>query len=109
MGGTPDQEVPRNWVGLSLTVRLSQAGTEFSSEEVGALLETRNVKGIGGRVIRNEGHTGCRGDPFVEAAVRRTVRCRRIWSAGPRIRQAINVLEQERYRWTVDGGRKIYR
>ena len=35
-----------------------------------------------------------------EAAIRRTVRGRSVWTGGPRIRQAMHVLEQERYRWT---------
>ena len=37
----------RYWAGLPLLVRLSEAGTELSSGDVGALLGTRSVKGIG--------------------------------------------------------------
>ena len=40
-----------------------------------------------------------------EAAIRRTVRGRSVWTGGPRIRQAIHVLEQERYLWPESGGR----
>ena len=105
VSGTSDREVARYWAGLSLLVRLSQAGTELSSEEVGALLETRNVKGIGGALSGTRGTLGAAGIRLEEAAVRRPVRGRNIWTAGLRIRQAIHVLEQERYRWTVDRGR----
>ena len=40
-----------------------------------------------------------------EAAVRRTVGGRSVWAAGPRIRQAIHVFEQERYWWRGGSGR----
>ena len=105
MSGTSDREVARYWAGLSLLVRLSQAGTELSSEEVGALLATRSVKGIGAALSGTRGTLGAAGIRLEEAAVRRTVRGRSIWTGGPRIRQAMHVLEQERYRWTAGGGR----
>ena len=106
MSGTPDREVARYWAGLSLLAQLSQAGTELWSEEVGALLGTRNVKGIGAALSGTRG-TLCRaGIRMEEAVIRRTVRGRSTWTGGPRIRQAVHVLEQERYRWTVGGGRR---
>ena len=30
---------------------------------------------------------------------------RSIWAGGPRVRQAMHILEHERYRWTVGHGR----
>ena len=107
MSGTPDREVARYWGGLSLLVRLSQAGTELSSEEVGALLGTRNVKGIGAALSGTRGTLRGAGIRMEEAAIRRTVRGRSVWTGGPRIRQAMHVLEQERYRWTVGSGPAI--
>ncbi len=101
MSGTRDREVARYWGGLSLLVRLSQAGTELSSEEVGALLGTRNVKGIGAALSGTRGTLRGAGIRMEEAAIRRTVRGRSVWTGGPRIRQAMHVLEQERYRWTI--------
>ena len=41
-----------------------------------------------------------------EAAIRRTVRGRSVWTGRARIRQAMHVLEQERYRWTDGDGRE---
>ena len=104
MSGTPDREGARYWAGLPLLVRLSQAGTELSSEEVGELLGTRNVKGIGAALSGTRGTLSSAGIRLEEAAVRRTVRGRSIWIGGPRIRQATHVLEQERNRWTIGGG-----
>ena len=69
-----------DWAGLSLLIRLSQAGTELSSEEVGALLGTRNVKGIGAALSRTRGTLSAAGIRLEEAAVRRTVRGRSIWT-----------------------------
>ena len=105
MSGTPDSDVARYWAGLSLLERLAQGDMELSSEEVGALLGTRSVKGIGAALSGTRDTLGRAGIRLEEAAVRRTVRGRSIWSDGPRIRQAMHVLDQERYRWTVGRGR----
>ena len=83
----------RYWAGLSLLARLSEIGTELSSGEAGALRGTRSVKGIGAAL------SGTRNTLFA-AGIRRTVRGRSVWTGGPRIRQAMHVLEQECYRWT---------
>ena len=105
MSGTHDREVARYWAGLRLLVRLSEAGTELSTGDVGALLGTRSVKGIGAALSGTRDTLFAAGIRMDEAAVRRTVRGRSVWTGGPRSRQAIHVLEQERYLWTESGGR----
>ena len=80
--------------------RLSEDGTELLSAEVGALLGTRSVKGIGAALSGTRDTLFAAGIRMDEAATRRTVRGRSVWTGGPRIRQAMHVLEQERYRWT---------
>ena len=107
LSGTHDREVARYWAGLRLLVRLSEAGTELSSGEVGALLGTRSVKGIGAALSGTRDTLFAAGIRMDEAAIRRTVRGRSVWTGGPRIRQAIHVLEQERYLWTESGGRDV--
>ena len=97
----------RYWAGLPLLVRLSEAGTELSSGDVGALLGTRSVKGIGAALSGTRDTLFAAGIRMDEAAIRRTVRGRSVWTGGPRIRQAIHVLEQERYLWTESGGRDV--
>ena len=96
----------RYWVGLPLLARLSEAGTELSSMEVAALLGTRSVKGIGAALSGTRDTLSAAGIRMDEAAIRRTVRGRSVWTGGPRIRQAMHVLEQERYRWTDGDGRE---
>ena len=107
LSGTDHREVARYWAGLPLLVRLSEAGTELSSGEVGALLGTRSVKGIGAALSGTRDTLFAAGIRMDEAAIRRTVRGRSVWTGGPRIRQAIHVLEQERYLWTESGGRDV--
>ncbi len=105
MSGTTYDDLARYWAGLPLLVRLAQGGTELSSESVGAILGTRSVKGIGAALSSTRFTLRAAGIRMEEAAVRRTVRGRSVWTAGPRIRQAMHVLEQERCNWTV-GSRK---
>ena len=100
LSGTQDREVARYWAGLPLLARLSDAGTKLWSMEVGALLGRRSVKGIGAALSGTRDTLSAAGIRMDEAAIRRTVRGRSVWTGGPRIRQAIHVLEQERYRWT---------
>ena len=103
MSGTPDNDLARYWAGLTLLDRLAQDGTELSSEDVCAMLGTRSVKGIGAALSGTRQTLRAAGIRMEEAAARRTVRGQSIWGAGPRIRQAMHVLEQERYRWTGGG------
>ncbi len=99
MGRIPETELARHWAGLAILERLSEAGSELSSEEVSAILGTRNAKGIGS-ALRPTGDTLNRaGIRFDETVSRRTVRGRIVWTGGPRVRQAVQVLEQERSRW----------
>ena len=74
--------------------------------EVGALLGTRSVKGIGAALSGTRDTLSAAGIRMDEAAIRRTVRGRSVWTGGPRIRQEMHVLEQERYRWTGGDGRE---
>ena len=90
----------RHWAGLSVFAPLVEDGTELSSPEVATLLQTRNVKGIGASLAGTRRTLSGAGIRMEEAVVRRTVRGRSVWKGGPRIRQAIHVLEQERYQWT---------
>ena len=106
LSGTHDRQVARYWAGLPLLARLSEAGTELSSMEVAALLATRNVKGIGAAFSGTRNTLSAAGIRMDEAAIRRTVRGRSVWTGGPRIRQAMHVLEQERYQWTGGDGRE---
>ena len=106
MSGTHDREVARYWAGLPLLARFSEAGTELSSMEVGALLGTRSVKGISAALSGTRDTLSAAGIPMDETTIRRTVRGRSVWTGGPRIRQAMHVLEQERYRWTGGDGRE---
>ena len=105
LSGTHDREVARYWAGLRLLVRLSEAGTELSSGEVGALLGARSVKGIGAALSGTRDTLFAAGIRMDEAAVRRTVRDRSVWASGLRIHQAMHVLEQERYRWRASDDR----
>ncbi len=95
-----DLELTTYWAGLSVFDRLVEDGTELSSPEVAALLQTRSVKGFGASLSGTRRTLSAEGIRMDEAVVRRTVRGRSVWKGGPRIRQAIHVLEQERYRWT---------
>ena len=95
-----DLELTGHCAGLSVFVRLVEDGTELSSPEVAALLQTRSVKGIGASLSGTRRTLSAEGIRMDEAVVRRTVRGRSVWKGGPRIRQAIHVLEQERYQWT---------
>lgn len=100
MLGMDDLDLTGHWAGLSVFVRLVEEGTELSSPEVATLLQTRNVKGIGASLSGTRRTLSAAGIRMEEAVVRRTVRGRSVWKGGPRIRQAIHVLEQERYQWT---------
>ena len=77
-------DVARYWAGLALLERLSRSAAGLTSEEVRSILGARSVKGI----------------RLDEALVRRQVRGRSLWSAGPRIAQARHVLEHARRMWT---------
>ena len=106
LSATHDREVARYWAGLPMLARLSEAGTDLSSGEVGTLLGTRSVKGIGAALSGTRDTLFAAGIRMDEATIRRTVRGRSVWTSGPRIRQAMHVLEQEHYRWTDGDGRE---
>ena len=89
MSGTNFREVARYWAGLPLLVKLLEAGTELSSGEVGALLGTRSVKGIGAALSGTRDTLSAAGIRMDEAAIRRTVRGRSVWTGGLRIRQGL--------------------
>lgn len=100
-----EHELERDWAGLAVLERLSEAGAEISSEEIGVILGTKNVKGVGSALRQTRSTLSGAGIRFDEAVSKRSVRGRTVWTAGPRIRQAMHVLEQERFRWTERGRR----
>ena len=100
MNQTDDYDPTRYWSGLAIFERLSETGTELTSEEAAALLGTRSVKGIGAALSGTRLSLGEAGIRLDEAVRRRTVRGRSVWTAGPRIRQARHALEHTRRRWT---------
>ena len=93
-------DVSYRWAGLAVMERLSETGAGLASEEVGGLLGTRSVKGVGAALSGTRSSLAEAGIRFDEAVVRRTVRGRSVWTVGPRIRQARHALEFERLRWT---------
>ena len=91
-------------MGLPLLLRLSEAGTELSSIEVARLIGRQELRGIGAALSLTKGVLFDAGIRWDEAVYLRTYRGRSIWTGGPRIRQAIHVLEQARLYWSrVDG------
>ena len=95
-----DLGIATYWAGLPVFARLVEGGAELSSPEMAELLGTRSVKGIGASLSGTRRALSGAGIRLEEAVVRRTVRRRSVWKGGPRLRQAMHVLEQERYRWT---------
>ena len=83
----------RYWAGLPLFARLSDAGTKLWSMEVGALLGTRSVKGVGAALSGTRDTLSAAGIRMDEAAIRRTVRGRSVWTGGPWIRQVLLSVE----------------
>ena len=102
--GLHELEVSRYWAGLRVLARLSETGMELSSEDVSALLGTRSSKGIGAALSGTRNTLFAAGIRLDEAMVRRTVRGRSVWTGGPRIRQAMHVLDRKRYRWMGSNG-----
>ena len=100
-------DVEHYWAGLSLLERLSVPGAELSSEDVCSLLGGQSVKGIGAALSGTRGALSVAGIRMDEAVVRKTVRRRSLWTAGPRIRQAMHVLEQERFRWMASRSSEV--
>ena len=99
VNNTPDPELVRYWSGLAILERLLETGSELTSEQVGTILGTKNVKGIGSALRQTKFTLSCSGIRLDEAVSKRSVHGRTIWVRGPRIEQAVHVLEQERYRW----------
>lgn len=103
MGKTHDLDFSMYWSGLAILDRLSETGTGLTSEEVGALLGTRSVKGIGSALSGTKTSLAQVGIRLDEAVSRRSVRGRTVWTRGPRIRQARHALEHARRWWTGCG------
>lgn len=100
MSGSDEHDLAHHWAGLAILVRLSETGTGLTSEEVGRILGTRSVKGVGAALSGTRFSLDQAGIRFDEAVLRRTVRGRTVWTPGPRIRQARHALEFERLKWT---------
>ena len=88
------------WAGLAILERLGGGAPGLTSEEVRAILGARSVKGIGAALSRSRLSLVQEGVRLDEALVRRQVRGRSLWNAGPRIRQARHLLEHARRMWT---------
>ncbi len=101
MKETTTTDTSRFWAGLEILERLSEAGTILTSKEVGAILGTLSVKGIGSALRSTKYSLAKAGIRLDEAVRTRSVRGTTVWSAGPRIRQARYVLEHERLTWTA--------
>ena len=93
-------DVARYWAGLAILERLGGDAPGLTNEEVRAILGARSVKGIGAALSGTRLSLGQEGVRLDEALVRRQVRGRSLWSAGPRIRQARHALEHARRMWT---------
>ena len=100
MNYTMDSGLAKDWAGLAIFERLSETGSALSSEEIGIMLGTRSVKGIGSALRQTRSTLSRAGIRFDETVIKRSVLGRTVWVGGPRIRQAVHVLEQERFRWT---------
>ena len=91
-----DDRFSTSWAALPILERLAQPGGELTSEEVAQLLRTRSVSGIAStmswsRTLISEG-----GIRFDEAVIRRRRQGKSIWTAGPRIAQALNLMRLRR-------------
>ena len=93
-------DVARYWAGLAILERLGGGAQGLTSEEIRAILGARSVKGIGAALSGTRLSLGREGIRLDEALVRRQVRGRSVWSAGPRLRQARHALDQARLMWT---------
>ena len=100
MNETHDLDLTRCWAGLAILDRLSETRTGLTSEDVGTLLGTRSVKGIGSALSGTRGSLEAAGIRLDEAVCRRSVRGRTVWTRGLRTRQAKHALEHARRRWT---------
>ena len=94
------RDLSRYWAGLGILEKISETGTALTSEEVGTLLGTRSVKGIGSALSGTKLSLAEAGIRIDEAVRRRPVRGRTVWTSGPRIRQARHALEHARRSWT---------
>ena len=105
LSGTDHREVASIGPGSPCSSGSRKPGRNFRAGEVGALLGTRSVKGIGAALSGNEGHAVRGGHPDGRGGNPTDGARPECLTGGPRIRQAIHVLEQERYLWTESGGR----
>ena len=103
MNDRREHDLGRYWAGLELLERISGTGATLTSDEVAAILGTKSVKGIGAALSGTRLLLERAGIRLEEALLRRTVRRRSEWTAGPRIRQARHVLEKVRRSWPNSG------
>ena len=94
-----DYDVSRFWAGLAILEQLLEPGSALTSEELSTILGTKNVKGVGAALSGTRHSLSRAGVRFDEAVCKRSVRGRTVWTPGPRIRQAIRILERERDSW----------
>lgn len=98
-----DPELAKYWAGLGALERMVETGSALTTEELSAVLGTKNVRGVGAALSSTRFTLKQSGIRFDEAVTKKKVRGRTLWSPGPRIHQAIHVLEQARYEFAVRG------
>ncbi len=103
MDETVDPVLAKYWAGLGALERMVETGAALTTEELSAILGTKNVRGVGAALSSTRFTLRQSGIRFDEAVTKRSVRGRTLWSPGPRIRQALHVLEQARYQFALKG------
>ena len=98
-----DPELAKFWAGLGALERMVETGSPLTTEELSAILGTKKVQGVGAALSSTRFTLKRSGIGFDEAVTKKKVRGRTLWSPGPRIHQAIHVLEQARYEFAVRG------
>ena len=83
-----DPTLSRYWAGLDILERLVEPRSELTTKELAAILATKSVTGVGAALSGTRQALRDRGIRFDEAAIKRSVRERTVWSQGPRIHQA---------------------
>ena len=98
-----DPVLAKYWAGLGVLERMLETGSALTTEELSAILGTKNSRGVGAALSSTRFTLKQSGIRFDEAVTKQKVRRRTLWSQGPRIRQAIHVLEQARYQFASKG------
>lgn len=98
-----DPVLAKYWAGLGVLERMLETGSTLTTEQLSTILGTKKVQGVGAALASTRFTLKQSGIRFDEAVTKQKVRGRTLWSQGPRIRQAIHVLEQARYQFASKG------